>query len=179
MPVYVALLRGINVGGISLPMTDLVSILQDLGCRNVKTYIQSGNAFFLHPSIDPVSLSAQIGAEIEPRRGFKPAVLLLTLAEIESAIAANPFTEAAADPSKLHLGFLGSIPANPNLQALEKLKAPGERFQLIGKVFYFHAPDGVGRSKLAAGEERLLGVTLTDRNWNTVLKMEELARALV
>ena len=79
----------------------------------------------------------------------------------------------------LHAGFLAFAPEKPNLKALESLKSPSERFQLIDKVFYLHAPDGVGRSKLAANVERLLGVSMTDRNWRTVCKIWEMAKELI
>ena len=179
MFIHIALFRGINVGGNSiLPMTELVAILQDLGCREVKTYIQSGNAVFVHPTSDQAQLARQISLEIKSRRGFEPRVLLLTRDELENAIAANPFPEAEANPAMLHLGFLSTVPQTPNLPALEKLRTPNEQTRLIDKVFYLYAPDGIGRSKLAAAEERALGVPLTDRNWNTVVKLAEMARVL-
>jgi len=179
MKIYIALFRGINVGGKNaLPMKELVSALGDLGARNVKTYIQSGNAVFVSPEKDFKRLSAKISSEIDKRRGFKPHVLLLELEDLERAMRKNPFPEAVTDPKALHAGFLASAPENPNLKALEGLKSDSERFQLIGKVFYLHAPEGIGRSKLAANVERLLGAPMTDRNWRTVSKIWEMAQAL-
>ena len=88
MHTYIALLRGINVSGAgALPMKELAALLQDLGCRNVRTYIQSGNAVFASPEPDSATLAAAIGAEIRARRGFEPKVLLLTRAEFEQAMA--------------------------------------------------------------------------------------------
>jgi uncharacterized protein (DUF1697 family) len=180
MKTYVALFRGINVGGKNvLPMKVLVAVLEDLGARRVKTYIQSGNAVFLRPKQDSSRLSSQIGREILKRRGFEPQVLLLELDDIERVIRKNPFPEAATDPRTLHAGFLASAPERPDLKALERLKSGRERFQLIENVFYLHAPEGIGRSKLAANAEKLLGVPMTDRNWRTVCKIQELARELV
>jgi uncharacterized protein (DUF1697 family) len=179
MKIYIALFRGINVGGKNaLPMKELVSVLGDLGARNVKTYIQSGNAVFVSPEKDNKRFSAKISSEIDKRRGFEPHVLLLELEDLERAMRKNPFPEAVTDPKALHAGFLASAPEKPNLKALEGLKSDSERFQLIGKVFYLHAPEGIGRSKLAANVERLLGVPMTDRNWRTVSKIWELAQAL-
>jgi uncharacterized protein (DUF1697 family) len=179
MKIYIALFRGINVGGKNtLPMKELVSLLEDLGTRNAKTYIQSGNAVFVSPERDALRLSNKIRSEIKKRRGFEPHVLLLELEDIERAMRNNPFPEAASDPKALHAGFLASIPEKPNLKALESLKSASERFQLIDKVFYLHAPEGIGRSKLAANVERLLGVPMTDRNWRTVCSIWEMARAL-
>ncbi len=174
----IALLRGINVGGKNaLPMKELVSLLGDLGARDVQTYIQSGNAVFVGPARDTSNLSAQIADEIQKRRGFRPDVLLLAPEDIEAAIRKNPFPEAVAEPKTLHAGFLASKPERPNLEALEGLRNANERFQLVDRVFYLHAPDGVGRSKLAAKAERLVGVAMTDRNWRTVLKIREMTRA--
>lgn len=76
----------------------------------------------------------------------------------------------------MHYGFLSAVPSHPDLKKLASLKAESERFQLINKVFYLHAPDGVGRSRLAANSERLLGVAMTDRNWRTVSKIRDMAR---
>ena len=76
------------------------------------------------------------------------------------------------------MGFLASAPEKPNLKALERLKSASERFQLIDKVFYLYAPDGIGKSRLAANVERLLRVPMTDRNWRTVCKIREMAEEL-
>jgi uncharacterized protein (DUF1697 family) len=179
MKIYVALFRGINVGGKNiLPMKELASVLGALGAQNIKTYIQSGNAVFVSPEKDTLRLANSISREIKKRRGFEPHVLLLGLEDIERATMKNPFPEAAIDPKALHAGFLASAPEKPNLKALESLKSASERFQLIDKVFYLYAPDGIGRSKLAANVEKLLGVPMTDRNWRTVCKIREMAQEL-
>ena len=175
MNVYVALVRGINVGGKRrLPMKEFVSVLEELGAREVKTYIQSGNAVFLSES-DPARLAAKIGREINQRHGFEPHVLVLKSEDLEAAIAGNPFPEAENDPKSLHLGFLDAAPKESDSAELQGLAKNSERFRLIDKVFYLHAPEGVGRSKLAANAERLLGVAMTDRNWRTVRKLQEMA----
>jgi len=179
MKTYIALFRGINVGGKRvLPMKELVAILEDLGARSIKTYIQSGNAVFISREKDLSRLARMIGAAIKQRRGFEPQVLLLELKELEHAMKKNPFPEAEANPSALHVSFLVSTPENPNLKALEGLRKASERFQLSGAVFYLHAPEGVGRSKLAANAEKLLGVSMTDRNWRTVCALCAMAKAL-
>jgi len=180
MKTYIALLRGINVGGKNaLPMSELVGVLEKLGARNVKTYIQSGNVVFASPEKDVSRLSSNIPLEIKKRRGFEPHVLVLELGDIETAIRKNPFPEATNDPQTLHAGFLASAPEKPDLKRLESLKSNGERFHLIDKVFYLHAPEGIGRSKLAANAERLLGVPMTDRNWKTVCKIREMGQELI
>jgi uncharacterized protein (DUF1697 family) len=178
MNTYVVLLRGINVGGRNaLSMKKLVVLLEDLGYRNVKTYIQSGNVI-LQSSKNNSHLAERTAYEIERCHGFKPYVLPLKISEFEAAIAANPFPEAEADSKGLHFGFLDTAPSDPDLRELETLKTKSERFRLVNKVFYMHLPDGVRRSKLAANSERLLGVSMTDRNWRTVSKIRDMAEEL-
>lgn len=179
MRTCIALFRGINVGGNnSLPMKELVAILEGLGMRKIKTTIQSGNAVFQSAEKDLSQLSRKITAEIRSRQGFGPYVLILGLEAIKKAIAENPFSDAEADPGSLNLGFLGSRPESPDLEKLSRLKKGSERFHLTDGVFYLHAPEGVGRSKLAASAEKILGVPMTDRNWRTVCKIMEMADGL-
>jgi uncharacterized protein (DUF1697 family) len=174
---WIALLRGINVGGKNLlPMKLLVAILEELGGSHVKTYIQSGNAVFRSTERNASAFAETISREIESRQGFGPQVMLMTLKDIENAIVANPFPEAEGEPKSLHLFFLADTADSPNLDGLEKLRADSERFKLVRKVFYLHAPNGVGRSKLAANAERLIGVPVTARNWRSIQKIVELAR---
>lgn len=178
MNIYILLLRGINVGGRNvLPMKELVVLLKDLGCRYVRTYIQSGNVVF-KTTKSASGLSKQISPIIKKHHGFEPHALLLRLKDFKRAIAANPFPEAETDFKGLHFGFLDSGPTKPDLKKLETLRTKSERFQIIDKVFYLHAPDGVGRSKLAANCERLLGVSMIDRNWRTVCKIRDMAEEL-
>jgi len=177
MKTYIALLRGINVGGKNnLPMKELVAVLDDLGSRNVQTYIQSGNAVFENKENDRTRLLTGIRSAIKQRRGFDPHVLMLEPEDIQRAIRQNPFSEAEIEPQTLHVSFLASAPEKANLKALESLMRDRERFHLIGNAFYLHAPEGVGRSRLAANVEKVLGVPMTDRNWRTVCKLWEMAK---
>jgi uncharacterized protein (DUF1697 family) len=177
MKTYIALFRGINVGGNNiLPMKDLKALLENLGSRNVKTYIQSGNAVFQNEEENPSQLSNRIRVAINKSHGFEPQVLLLELEKIEKAVGSNPFPEAEFEPRSLHVHFLSSVPQNPDLDALEHMKGDSERFVLEKGIFYLHAPDGIGRSKLAANAEKLLGVAMTGRNWRTVCKIMAMAK---
>jgi uncharacterized protein (DUF1697 family) len=177
MKTYIALFRGINVVGRNiLPMKELVAILEAAGAANVRTYIQSGNAVFTSKQKDRGRLARRIQTEIKLRRGFEPQIVLLELEDLKRAMQQNPFAEAEGDPAGLHLGFLVSTPSSPNLQALESVAKPSERFHLSDNVVYLHAPEGVGRSKLAASLEKRLGVSLTDRNWRTVCALWKMAQ---
>jgi uncharacterized protein (DUF1697 family) len=176
MKTRVVLLRGINVGGKNpLPMKELVEVLEELGASGVRTYIQSGNAVCVGPEGEAASLSRRIRNAVSARYGFEPQVLVLVPADIETAIRENPFAEADGAPKSVHVGFLASVPANPDLRALEDLRSDSERFQLVGGFFFLHAPEGMARSKLAARAEKHLGVTTTFRNWKTVRALQGLA----
>lgn len=180
MKPFIALFRGINVGGKNiLPMKELVLLLQELGLDNIKTYIQSGNAVFTSNEKDIGHLSAKIGVKIKENYGFDPFIQILGLKDLEEAISNNPFPESESKPESLHVGFLGTQPKNPDLEKLEALREKNERFQLKGKIFYLNAPDGIGRSKLAANTEKLLGVPMTDRNWRTVCKIRDMAKEII
>jgi uncharacterized protein (DUF1697 family) len=176
MNTFIALLRGINVGGNNiLPMRELVAVLKGLGLSQVKTYIQSGNVVFQSKNKNLKELSQVISAAIGKSHGFAPHVLLLDLPMFQEAIAANPFPEAERDPKTLHLFFLEEIPQNLDLESLERLKAEKERYKLINNVLYLHAPDGIGRSKLAEKFGQGWGGAITARNWRTVSKLRSMA----
>ncbi len=178
MTVYVALLRGINVGGKnSLPMQDLRDILTSLDCEQVKTYIQSGNAVF-RSNAGRVPLGKMLEAAVAEQFGFTPKVLLLMLADYQKILSANPFPDAVESPRSLHISFLSEKPANPDLTLLDTLRSPTENYVLLKTAFYLHAPDGIGQSKLAAKVEKSLGVQTTSRNWRTASMLADLAAAI-
>ena len=179
MTIYVALLRGINVGGKhSLPMQDLRDVLAALGCEDTKTYIQSGNAVFRSDD-ERGLLSSNIEAAVAEKFGFAPKVLVLTIDDYQSILAANPFPKAVDDAKSLHVSFLAEAPVDPDLKSLHTLKSPTENYELLANAFYLHAPDGIGRSKLAAKVEKCLGVPVTGRNWRTATKLAELAASII
>lgn len=179
MNTYIALLRGINVGGNNkLPMRALTSLLEGMGLQNVKTYIQSGNVVFQSERTDIAALEKAITAAIKREHGFGPQLFILDLQALQAAIKANPFPEGEADHKALHFFFLDGVPQKPNWEALEALKGANERFQLVDKVFYLHAPDGIGRSKLAENVGKGWKVAVTARNWRTVKTMLDMANEL-
>jgi uncharacterized protein (DUF1697 family) len=172
MNTYVALFRGINVGGANiLPMRELVTELEGLGLSQIQTYIQSGNVVFQSNIAEPEELARTMRQAIHNSHGFEPKVIVLDLHEFEQAVEANPFPEAALEPKTLHFYFLARVPDSPDLDALQAVKKDSERYELLGKVLYLHAPDGIGRSKLVPRVEKALGVPATGRNWRTVSKL--------
>ena len=175
MQTYIALFRGINVGGTHiLPMKDLAEILEAAGGRNVRTYIQSGNAVFRSGRQDRPALVRHISRTISAIHGFTPKVLLLLADELREAAANNPFP--TKEGRALHFFFLEAHAPAPDAERLAGLKAASEEFKLHRNIFYLHAPEGIGRSKLAAGVEQCLGVPATARNWNTVSKLIEMVK---
>ena len=179
MNTCIALFRGINVGGKNaLPMKQLVAILQALGAQSVQTYIQSGNAVFQSNDSDCTRLATRLTSAIKQGLGFESQALVFGPETLAKAISDNPYTEVQADAGSVHFGFLFATPPSPDLRKLDSLRSRTERFHLAERVFYLHAPDGVGRSKLAASAERLLGVPMTDRNGRTVAKIMAMAIAM-
>jgi len=175
MTSWIALFRGINVGGRNkLPMKELVLQLKSLQLKKIQTYIQSGNVVFDSTRRSAEKLSAAIATCIEKGSGFRPQVMLLGSSELQKAVSSNPFSEGESDPKSLHFFFLSSKPGSPDLESLASAQSSNERFELKEKVFYLHAPDGIGRSKLAANAEKYLGVPATARNWRTVQKLLEM-----
>lgn len=162
-------------GSNTLPMRELVKVLEGLGLSCVKTYIQSGNVVFQRGHKNIKDLSSEISAVIGNSHGFAPHIFLLDLPAFQEAMALNPFPEAEHDPKTLHLFFLDEVPHNPDLAALENIRKENERYRLVKNVFYLHAPDGIGRSKLAEKVEKVLGVPITARNWRTVSKIMAMA----
>lgn len=174
MTQYVALFRGINVGGRNIvPMKDLRELLAELGCENVATYIQSGNAVF-SSVLNGDELSRSMAGAVNQRFGFEPQVLVLTADRFREVAVANPFQDVESDAKFVHVSFLSEIPGEPDLETLSDLRSPTEEFELGDGAFYLHAPDGIARSKLAAQVERHLCVAATARNLRTVSKLLDL-----
>jgi len=156
-------------------MTELRKELADMGLENVRTYIQSGNVVFDATSEAVRDLAAALPPRIGERFGFIPRLVVLSADDFRSAMAANPYPEAEAQPRTVHLYFLAERPQAPDREGLKRLRTGTERWHLEGRAFYLHTPDGFGTSKLAARAEKLLGVDATARNWRTVRKLWEMA----
>jgi uncharacterized protein (DUF1697 family) len=171
----VALLRGINVGGRnSVPMAGLRSLLEELGLEDVATYIQSGNVLF-RSRTPAKTLTARIEEAIADAYGVRPAVVLRTRGELETVVESIPFT----DTSNVHVVFFDRKPAARAAARLDPGRSPGDTFELVGRELYLYLGHGAGRTKLTGDYlERTLGVRGTQRNWNTVVKLLALARAL-
>ena len=170
MPVYVALLRAINVGGTGkLPMAELKSLCEGLGFADVSTFIQSGNVIFRNGG-DPAEIAARLDTALAERLGKPPGVFLRRAAELGAIIEANPF--ATMEPNRVLVSFFAEpVPED----ALYGLVAPdGEEVVALGREILVHYPIGSGRSRLKLPILR----SGTSRNINSVEKLRDIALAL-
>jgi uncharacterized protein (DUF1697 family) len=175
MTTYVALLRGVNVGGRKVVMDDLRRLFADLGHSDVTTYLQSGNVVFRSAVGQPGRLAGDIEERIAENLAVTVTVLLRTRADLDRVVAGSPFTGPAADLTKLHVTFLAELPDPDRLARLQPSTGEPDEFSVAGCEVYLRCPNGYGRTKLNnAFFERRLGVAATTRNWNTVTKLRDL-----
>lgn len=178
MTTYIALLRGVNVGGNQLKMDRLRAVCASLGFSNARTYLQSGNVVFdakgLKSKVEKALVRKLAGETRLPVR-----VLVRSAADLKRLIAKNPFLKIqSVDRSRLHMTFLAEAPAAEALKRLSALDAGPDEFRAAGTHIYLHCPTGYGRSKLSNNQlERLLSLTATTRNWNTVNTLAEMVLA--
>jgi uncharacterized protein (DUF1697 family) len=172
--VFVALYRGINVGGNNpVRMEALRAMHAELGHEDVKSYVQSGNVVF-RTAGTAKALEGDIAAAFEKEFGFPAKVMVRSARDWKKIVAGNPYArQAAADPKKVHVEICHGAPDKKRLDALLEKTGGPEAFAIVGHTLYMHAPDGVGRSKFAAGLERACGVPATGRNWRTVEALKD------
>ena len=179
MSAWVALFRGINVGGKHIvPMKKLTELMVQAGCSEVKSYIQSGNVVFKHETLEKPALSGMLSQLVAKHFGFYPKVMVLSAAEFSAVASQNPYLHLCEQGKHLHVFFLESAATSADLAALTTLKYAGEQFHLTPQAFYLYAPDGIGRSKLVTKIDKCLGVASTARNLNTLDKIAELISPL-
>lgn len=168
---FVALLRGINVGGKNkLPMADLTAMFQKAGAREVATYIQSGNV--VYRAADAEGVARGVERLIVDRFGFEAPVVVRSAADFARVLRDNPFLAAGEDPEKLHVGFLAKAPSAAAIASLDQGRSLPDRFIVKGAEVYLHLPNGVARTKLTnAYFDSRLGTVTTIRNYNTVLML--------
>lgn len=177
MPVFVALLRGVNVGKAKrVPMAELRALLGELGYTSVATLLNSGNAVFRSARGTPAKHAAEIASAIASRLKVEVPVIVKSAKELSVIVSENMLAEGAHDPSRLLVAFVQDSKALPGIADIEPLVVPPEQF-LVGKsAAYLHCASGILESK--AGEALLgkAGKQATTRNWATVLKLQALAR---
>ncbi|HYE44698.1 MAG TPA: DUF1697 domain-containing protein [Caulobacter sp.] len=176
---FIALLRAINVGGTGkVAIADLRKLVEAEGFTDVKSYIASGNLVF-EGAGKATDLEARLEAAAAKTLGLKADWILRTPAEWRALIEASPFPDfAKASPSKYLVTVFKTQPDPKRLAEVEAIATLGEEMKLVGRALYICFPEGAGKSKLAgAAIEKRLGARGTARNWNTVLKLAEMAGA--
>lgn len=170
---YVALLRGINVGKarqVDMPL--LREALTALGYADVRTHLRSGNVL-LDSALAEEELARELAAAIEEHAGFAVPVVLRTATELAGVLARDPLGERATDPARYSVTFLPAAPAPERVAELPP--ADGGEYVVDGRELFLWMPDGMARSPLGTWPwDRLLGVSGTNRNWNTVTRLAEM-----
>jgi uncharacterized protein (DUF1697 family) len=165
-----ALLRGINVRGKNkLPMRDLAGIFETAGCKNVRTFIQSGNVIFTASASVWKRLAGAVASGIEEQFGYRVPVILRTAQQLGDVVSNNPFPR---EEDTLHVMFLADRPSPAKIAALDPNRSSPDAFIVRGQEIYLQLPNRVAASKLTnAWFDSKLGTVSTLRNWRTVTKL--------
>jgi uncharacterized protein (DUF1697 family) len=169
MTVYVAMLRGVNVGGNSLRMDWLRQACEDIGLADVRTYLQSGNIIF-GAGLSTTKLAQKLKAKIDAQTRLPVAVVVRSASEMANIVAGNPFLkQKGLDITKLHVTFLAKAPSKPALDKLDALAGTRDQYRWVRQEIYLHCPINYGQTKLSnTAIEKVLSVGATTRNWKTV-----------
>jgi uncharacterized protein (DUF1697 family) len=174
---YVALLRGVNVGGRGrISMEHLRGVFVDLGYSDVASYVQSGNVVFAAKTSDTTILRSTLEEKISDDLGVDASVLIRSAEQMKAVLHKNPFSGRTDDPTKLHVTFLGDLPAPALVSELPADRGGSDEFSVVGSDIYLFCPGGYGETKLGnAFFERRLATRATTRNWKTVTKLTEMS----
>ncbi|HEY6466101.1 MAG TPA: DUF1697 domain-containing protein [Candidatus Acidoferrales bacterium] len=171
---FIAFLRGINVGGNILKMDRLRSLCSDLGAKDVRTYVQSGNVAFT-ASGSAQQWTRRLEKKLSGESRLPISVIIRTAEELKSVRTKNPFLqEPNIEVALLGVAFLQEAPNPKGISALRAMDLGSERFRLAGREIYLHCPEGFGNAKLYS-LDKILGQKTTVRNWNTVAKLCEMS----
>jgi len=180
MDVFIALYRGINVGGMHpVKMESLRAMHERLGHKGVKSYIQSGNIVFSANGLAEAN-AQKVAGRFAKEFGFAAKVVVVDAKRWNTIVECNPYSKFAAEnPKAVHAGICAGEPSAKGLKALLAKTGGSETFVIGSGIIYLHAPDGFGTSKFAAGMEKACGVPMTVRNWRTIESLWKLANAVV
>jgi uncharacterized protein (DUF1697 family) len=184
MTTFIALLRGINVGGKNkIKMADLKSMFEAIGMSRVKTYIQSGNVLF-ESNQEEEAIRQKLEKEIEVTFGFSIKVILRTSQELKKVAENCPFSqdeiaaaEATAEGESLYVSFLLQEPSEEGIKRIEAYKSETEEYKIVDRDMYLLFPQSILKSKLANNLQKL-DVPVTVRNWKTVNKLVSLVNEM-
>jgi uncharacterized protein (DUF1697 family) len=177
MDTFISILRGINVSGHNkIPMEELRILYEDMGFKNVTSYIQSGNVVFKSAK----NPGNKIRKKILEKFGFDVPIVIRTAEELGSVIKKNPLVkEKDINIEKLHVTFLADVPGKDNLVKIKEYNYEPEKFIISGKEVYLYIPDSYGNGKLNnAFFENKLKVTATTRNWRTVNELFKIVESI-
>lgn len=177
MPKFIAILRGINVGGKrKILMADLRLLFQGLGFTNIHTYIQSGNVIFdTDGKEENHKVADKIEKQILEHFGFDVPVIVRTAKEIKQTVSANPFLKEGAAIERLYLTFLKKDPAPENIETIKTFNYPPDRFKIQANNVYGFCSGKFSDTKYTNNFfEQKLKTAATTRNWKTVLKLLEM-----
>lgn len=177
MTKFIVLLRGINVSGQKkIIMSELRETLSDAGFESVQTYIQSGNIILDAKENDASLVEEQIYILIKGKYGFEVEIFAFEPSYLTKIISLNPYLNDTVDTKKLYLTILKQAPQEENIKRLREFNTMPDRYEIRGSVIYIFYEEGAGKSKLTNNLiESKLKVKATSRNWNTTLKLAELA----
>jgi uncharacterized protein (DUF1697 family) len=175
---YIALLRGINVGGHKkVPMAELRELLTESGLENVSTYIQTGNVFFQTPESNILALENSIHKSIMDHFGFEVSVLVKTRQDLQRIFDACPFSDEKK--KKSYFTILHNIPTAELVEDASKKVYEGEEYLIINDCIYYFCEKGYGKAKFNMNLfERKLNTASTSRNYNTMVKLLSLSEEL-
>jgi uncharacterized protein (DUF1697 family) len=175
--VFVALLRGINVGkSRRVAMADLRAVLEEAGYPDITTHLQSGNVVLETRTRQAGAVEQAIEKALRKKLDLEIDVVVRTASQLAKVMKSNPFLERRVDPATLLVGFLKAKPKAADARALARTDFGGDEFVLRGTELYLRYPKGYGRSKMnGAYFERALRIPITVRNWKVVTKLTELA----
>jgi uncharacterized protein (DUF1697 family) len=173
---YVALLRGVNVGGKNkLPMKELVAIFAEAGCSEVRNYIQSGNVIFKATASLAKRLPVIVEGEIERQFGFRTRLVVRTTEQVRHVASNNPLLTPGIDEALLSVMFLADSPEAAAVAGLDPNRSPSDTYVVQKDAIFMHTPSGLAKTKLTnAYFDSKLKTVGTSRNWRTVLKLLEL-----
>ena len=173
--VYIALLRGVNVGGHNkMPMADLRILLSHLGFQDVMTYIQSGNVVFKFNKVSTFKIEVQIKDAIKNHFGFEIPVIIKTISELKSIFNHCPFPQEQKEQS--YFNILYAEPKEQDIEEISGMSYPDEDFIITKKCIYLYCKNGYGRTKFNSNFfEKKLKTIATTRNYKTILKLLSLS----
>jgi uncharacterized protein (DUF1697 family) len=177
MSKFIAMLRGVNVGGNILKMDRLREICEKIGFKNTQTYVQSGNIVFDCTKSAP-TICSLLEKRLKGETRLPVPIIVRTPAELKKIITGNPFLkEKGIDLTRLYVTFLAEQAGKDAETKLAGLKCGADRYRVVGGEVYLHCPVSYGESKLSNNSlQKALGITATTRNWNTVNKLYDMAQ---